>query len=195
MNSLYRTARHLTLAELVKEWAPEVGTQPDDMARLIMQDAVNGMFDECGPESEFGRSGLRFIGQGTKAGYVSGAELEPLASDPETRRSCSGHIFIFKEAVLAFALAHGLDAPSWWQEEIGNTAPRELKTAREKQPRTLRPLGRPNKKGPRILTEMRTMPKDELYDMKQAVMAARFDASESTCRNYREQVKAENGDK
>jgi len=58
----------------------------------------------------------------------------------------------------------------------------------------LRSVGHPRTKGDRILAEMREMDRFELLQMKGKEMEHHFKAAPSTCRNYRNQVRAENGD-
>lgn len=63
-----------------------------------------------------------------------------------------------------------------------------------RQDSNLRSVGHPRTKGDRILAEMREMDRFELRHMKGKEMEHRFKAVRSTCRHYRKQVLAENGD-
>jgi hypothetical protein len=63
-----------------------------------------------------------------------------------------------------------------------------------KEDTKLRSVGKPRIKGDGILAEMRKMDRLELCHMSEKDMERRFKAVRSTCRHYRNQVLAENGD-
>jgi hypothetical protein len=58
----------------------------------------------------------------------------------------------------------------------------------------LRPVGRPPRKGDDILAQMREMSLLDLRELSEKQMEHSFGAARSTCRKYRKQVLAENGD-
>jgi hypothetical protein len=73
-----------------------------------------------------------------------------------------------------------------------NDARQEIRAVKEGS--KLRSVGKPRTKGDGILAEMRKMDRLELSRMTEKDMEYRFEAVRSTCRNYRKQVLAENGD-
>jgi hypothetical protein len=120
MSELYREKHWLTLSQLVKDWAGELGVSPGDLDHEIAEDIVNGKLDDFGGETE-GRSGLRLIvesaGSVGKAGMVKGAELARLLRMPPGSPLRESHIIVLREAVLAFASRRHLTPPSWWPSD------------------------------------------------------------------------------
>jgi len=72
-------------------------------------------------------------------------------------------------------------------ETVGGAAERRAKIG-------LRPVGKPRIIGDIILSQMRKMDPTELRNMSEKQMKHFFKAERSTCRSYRRQVMAENGD-
>jgi len=82
-------------------------------------------------------------------------------------------------------------APNIALAAVSSVARQEIRGVKDSG---LRSVGKPRAKGDRILAEMRNMDRFDLRNMSEKEMEHRFEAVRSTCRNYRKQVLAENGD-
>src|SRR6516164_2150919 len=85
MSVIFRTKDHLTIAQLAWSWARELAPDEKDfehehanLVQTILEDVVNGRFDEAGPLRDGRRLGLRIIIEGKGPGFIEGHELRPL---------------------------------------------------------------------------------------------------------------------
>jgi hypothetical protein len=133
LSILFRTQGWLTVAQLVRAWAPELtGANTDprhsehDLEHCLLEDMINGRLDAAGPEVDGRRLGLRLIIHNSPPGFIDGPQVRELiagANDPATRAFVLNRLLVLKEAVLDFARRHELPSPSWWTEASGTREP------------------------------------------------------------------------
>jgi len=210
LSVLFATKDWLTIAQLVPAWGRELGrTAPDpsrveqDLQHELIEDIVNGRFDNSGPLREGQGSGLRLIAPDYKARFVTSNDLRPLVPlDPWLH-----HIVMMKDAVLDFARRRRVPPPSWWDARgsasddlPASTATTSISGAssQESAPAMLeRPRGRPREKFDRVRDEMikdlkqSHFTRDELQNMHEKVLEHRYKVSRDTARKARQAVLSE----
>jgi hypothetical protein len=85
LSILFSTKDRLTVAQLVGAWGPELGRLVPDPSRVeadlvheLLEDIINGRFDNSGPLCEGQRLGLRLITPKFGAGFLVGHEVRGL---------------------------------------------------------------------------------------------------------------------
>ncbi len=213
MSILFSTKDWLTVAQLVGAWGPELGRRVPDPSRVepdlvheLLEDIVNGRFDNSGPLREGHRSGLQLITPDCRAGFLAGHDVRDLIRfgiEPWLLH----RIVVMKEAVLDFARRRQLPPPSWWDTPVGaatdgvsvsaDTTP--ISGATSQNP-TLAISGRrrgPRPKFERIREEMRKDIRQrrrtvtELQNMLEKELASHYNVSRDTARKAREAVLSE----
>jgi len=123
MSVIFRTKDHLTIAQLAWSWARELAPDEKDfehehanLVQTILEDVVNGRFDEAGPLRDGRRLGLRIIIEGKGPGFIEGHELRPLLVRGPAFSWFLDLIVTTKEAALDFARRRKLPTPSWWTD-------------------------------------------------------------------------------
>lgn len=124
MSILFRTKGWLTLAQLLPAWASELAEGKRDANKIerdlrhfLIEDIINGRFDDSGPLRDGRRLGLRFITPENRAGYLEGHQARELITadgTPAAFSFVSNRLLVLKEAVLDFARRNKLPPPSWW---------------------------------------------------------------------------------
>ena len=78
MSTLFSTKDSLTIVQLVRAWGPELGrTEADpsqvepNLAHELLEDILNGRFDDSGPFRDGRRAGLRLITPDYRAGFLT----------------------------------------------------------------------------------------------------------------------------
>jgi hypothetical protein len=136
---LDRAEGWLRLARLVPAWANELADATGspsalegDLWHYLHEDAINGLLDDSGPLINGSRLGLRFIDSSGRGVYVNGRLLFGKMHLPF--RGMGQRILVAKEAVLDFALRHGVPPPSSGSDARGGVSqpsrsPGQLKRA------------------------------------------------------------------
>jgi hypothetical protein len=146
MSVLFRKKGWLTLAQLVRAWAPELAgskTNPTqvehDLMHVLLEDIVNGRLDDAGPLTNGQRLGLRFINDKGQAGLLEGHEVRDLFVPGGITSAITplvtSRLVVLKEAVLDFARRHELPQPSWWAD-----APNESNSTNDAAPDAAAPI-------------------------------------------------------
>lgn len=156
MSKLFRTEKWLTVDQLIRAWSPELAQgegdpnqYEQDLRHILLQDIVNGRFDNSGPSREGQRSGLRLITDEGESGFIERRQLlDPIVSDYPWVLT---RVALMKEAVLDFAQQHELPFPSWWVDFAGTPTevPSDAK-ANIVKPNAAAVVSRPLGKQPRI---------------------------------------------
>jgi hypothetical protein len=123
MSILFRTRECLTVFDLTRDWGLEFAKDLGDpeqhvhnLTRILLQDIVNGHFDNSGPLRNGRRSGVGMITADYKIGFIEGHYFLGLVKSELTRDWCLHYVVVMKEAVLDFARRHEIPPPSWWAE-------------------------------------------------------------------------------
>lgn len=124
MSNLFRNKGALTVAQLARAWSSELvasGRNPEqcehELIDVVLEEILNGRFDDSGPPREGRRLGLRLITGEWSAGFIEGRQLlDPIRSQYPWVLT---RVALTKEAVLDFAQRHQLPSPSWWVDSTG----------------------------------------------------------------------------
>jgi hypothetical protein len=120
---LFRALDHLHLNKLTHYWARElVGAGQDfsifeqELARILLEDIINGRFDNAGPLRNGERSGLRLIFFWDRPPvFIAGRQIKDLILMGALPRDWLPRlVIVMKDAVLDFAERRALRQPSWW---------------------------------------------------------------------------------
>jgi hypothetical protein len=211
---MYSTKDWLTVAQLVGAWGPELGRGVPDPSRVeadlvheLVEDIINGRFDNSGPFCEGQRLGLRLITPDCRAGFLVGNDVRDLIRfgiEPWLLH----RIVVMKEAILDFARRRQLPPPSWWDTPVGATAD-GLSVSADTTPISVATLQNPTpaisgrRRGPRpwqferIREEMRKDIRQrrrtvtELQNMREKELASQYRVSRDTARKARQAVLSE----
>ena len=153
MPFIFRTKEHLTVAQFAWSWARELATDKNDfqhehanLVQAILEDIVNGRFDETGPLRDGRRLGLRVITEEGKAGFIEGRKLSPVLIGNPALSTVLHRIIIMKEAALDFARRRQLEPPGWWTDAPdlpASAGSKGLEPAATGQPWSQLPSGHP----------------------------------------------------
>jgi hypothetical protein len=211
---LFRTKGWLTVAQLVHAWTPEIpGAEQDpqqfeqELVHLLLEDIVNNRLDDAGPLAEGRRLGLRLITPEGRAGFLEGHQVRDIIPAGDALTVLLNRIVVMREAALDFARRHELPPPSWWTgafaaspEPPNHLAP-EIPKAASKSPVEAglrRPRGRRPKKLEQVKKAMRDdiqcrrRTVEDLMEMREKELSARYGVSRDTARKARKAVFVEN---
>jgi hypothetical protein len=207
---LFRTKEWLTIGELASAWAHGLSSTEKErelsevrLTKLLLEDAVNGRFDDTGPLAEGQRLGLRIITPEFRAGFLTGRELLDALKGGADPGFLGHRIVVMKEAALVFAQQHALPTPSWWRHDrdSGPTAREDVPDAAPSRSGTITENAPPKRVRARKLTKVqRNMSEEiqqgklttaELENMLEKDLSARYDVSRDTARKARNAVLAE----
>lgn len=215
MSFLFRTNKYLTIAQLTRAWGPELarvrGEDPlqckEDLTYVLLQDVFNGRLDDAGPvwdDRRLGRLGVACITVDNKAACVEGRHLLDFTRNAESRCWLLHDVLVVKEAILAFARRHQLPPPTWWAEIPGGPMGRAPASAdvATRAPTSIpnteaRARGRRPEKRVRVKEAMKRdiqrgrLPLEQMQNMGQEALAARYGVSRETARKALAEITSE----
>jgi hypothetical protein len=127
MSALFRKKGWLTVAQLVRSWAPELAAKTSsaqvehDLMQGLIEDIVNGRLDDAGPLTDGRRLGLRLITPEGRAGFLEGHQARDLIVPGGITSFVTNRLVVLKEGVLDFARRHELPPPSWWADAVNES--------------------------------------------------------------------------
>jgi len=211
MSILFRTQERLTIFDLTHAWGSELAEDGEseqhvqDLARILLQDIVNGCLDESGPLRNGRRLGVGVITADYKIGFIEGHYFLDLVKSELMRDWCLHYIVVMKEAALDFARRREIPPPSWWSDHISistdakirNSPPLIADAPVPTSTYSARPRGRkPNKFG-RTKGAMHEdirlgrLTANGLREMPEKTLAGRYAVSRDTARKVRNAVLSE----